>query len=141
MLAKHIKSYSVTLIGIVLLVIVYITWPSSAYSLQQSRQLPECEISTNCVRIDWEVENVEDSFNKVIKIIDNTIRTEVTEQTEDYIHAEVRSKIMKYVDDLEIIKNNASGKLQLRSASRLGSGDFGVNKKRIVDILNQLETN
>ena len=41
---------------------------------------------------------------------------------------------MKYVDDLEISFVPESNKLQLRSESRVGESDLGVNQKR-VDLL------
>ena len=41
---------------------------------------------------------------------------------------------MKYVDDLEVSFVPESGKLLVRSESRVGEGDLGVNQKR-VDLL------
>ena len=48
----------------------------------------------------------------------------------DYLHVEVASRIMGFVDDVEAVPD-ASGVLHVRSASRLGRSDFGVNRARI----------
>ena len=38
---------------------------------------------------------------------------------------------MGFVDDVEFTYDDKDGVIQLRSASRLGRGDFGVNRRRI----------
>ena len=58
----------------------------------------------------------------------------IVELKGDYLHAEVTSKWMKYVDDLEVSFVPESKKLLVRSESRLGESDLGVNQKR-VDLL------
>jgi uncharacterized protein (DUF1499 family) len=49
----------------------------------------------------------------------------------NYLYAEYRSPIMRYVDDLELYYDERAGLVQVRSASRLGRRDFGVNRKRV----------
>ena len=46
-----------------------------------------------------------------------------------YLHVEFRTPILRFVDDLELLQ--AGGVLHVRSASRLGRRDFGVNRKRV----------
>ena len=48
-----------------------------------------------------------------------------------YLHAEARTRWLRFVDDLEFWANPAAGVIELRSASRLGREDFGVNRERI----------
>jgi len=48
-----------------------------------------------------------------------------------YLHAEFRSKWFRFVDDLECVYDEAEGKIDIRSAARLGYSDFGVNRKRV----------
>lgn len=55
----------------------------------------------------------------------------VVEQRTDYLHAEAQTPWLKFVDDLEFWANPAPGVIELRSASRLGREDFGVNRERI----------
>lgn len=56
---------------------------------------------------------------------------EVVEQRPDYLYAQAQTRWLKFVDDLEFWVNPASGVIELRSASRLGRKDFGVNRQRI----------
>jgi uncharacterized protein (DUF1499 family) len=49
-----------------------------------------------------------------------------------YLHSEYTSLIMRFVDDVELVVNE--DKVILRSASRLGHSDFGVNAARVEDI-------
>ena len=56
----------------------------------------------------------------------------------DYIHAEVKSRLMKYIDDLEVTYLQDQKKIIIRSESRVGDGDFGVNRKRIDSLKNEL---
>lgn len=45
-----------------------------------------------------------------------------------YLHAEYESKWIRFVDDVEVVVQEDS--IQIRSASRLGRSDFGVNGER-----------
>ena len=55
----------------------------------------------------------------------------LVEQRDDYLRAEFRSRLLGFVDDAEFWFDPASGAIALRSASRLGRKDFGVNRARI----------
>ncbi|HEX5477826.1 MAG TPA: DUF1499 domain-containing protein [Burkholderiales bacterium] len=55
----------------------------------------------------------------------------IVRQTDHYLYAECRSRLLGYVDDLELLFEEAGGLFQVRSASRLGRRDFGVNRKRV----------
>ena len=96
--------------------------------------MSKCIEISHCVREDWEVSSIEQPFKEIKEIIENSPRTEIVELNGDYLHAEVTSKWMKYVDDLEISFVPESSKLQVRSESRVGESDLGVNQKR-VDLL------
>jgi len=49
----------------------------------------------------------------------------------DYLYATFSTRLLKYTDDVEFWFDPAAGAVQVRSASRLGSKDFGVNRARI----------
>jgi uncharacterized protein (DUF1499 family) len=51
-----------------------------------------------------------------------------------YLHAEARSLVFRFVDDLEIHLGAESGELVVRSASRMGRSDLGVNGRRVEDL-------
>ena len=93
-------------------------------------ELSECVEIAHCVREEWEVDSIEQPFKEVKEIIENTPRSVIVELDGDYLHAEVTSKWMKYVDDLEVSFVPESRKLLVRSESRVGEGDLGVNQKR-----------
>ncbi len=50
---------------------------------------------------------------------------------DDYLHAEFTTSVLKFTDDVEFWLDPAAGVVQVRSASRIGRGDFGANRKRI----------
>jgi uncharacterized protein (DUF1499 family) len=58
-------------------------------------------------------------------------RTRIVEATDDYLHAECSSAIFGFVDDLELHLRPDSQYVAVRSASRLGYSDLGVNRRRI----------
>jgi len=49
----------------------------------------------------------------------------------DYLYAEFRSRVMRFVDDVEFALDRRDGVFHVRSASRVGRHDFGVNRARI----------
>lgn len=51
--------------------------------------------------------------------------------TQTYIHAEFRSRIFRFVDDLELLLDEDQGVIQVRSESRLGHSDLGANRHRV----------
>jgi len=53
----------------------------------------------------------------------------ITNETDDYFSAEFTSSVFKFVDDFEARRNDEF--VHVRSASRVGYSDRGVNKKRI----------
>ena len=56
-------------------------------------------------------------------------RATVISEKENYLYAEFRSKLLGYVDDVELFYDGAA--IQVRSASRLGRRDFNVNRNRV----------
>ena len=100
-------------------------------SLASHIELSECVEIAHCVREEWEVSSIEKPFEDIKKIIQNNPRSEIVEIDGDYLHAEVTSKWMKYVDDLEVSFVPDSNKLFVRSESRVGESDLGVNQKRV----------
>jgi uncharacterized protein (DUF1499 family) len=61
-------------------------------------------------------------------------RTEIVTESPGYLHAECTSGWMGFVDDLELQLRASDGVIAVRSASRLGYGDFGVNRKRVEEL-------
>ena len=107
-------------------------FPSSSFA--SHIELKPCVEINHCVREEWKINNIENPFEKIKSFIENTPRTEIVEIDGDYLHAEATSKWMKYVDDLEVSFLPESNILLIRSESRVGESDLGVNQKR-VDLL------
>ena len=68
------------------------------------------------------------------RIVDGMQRVKVIASDPNYLHAEFTSRLMGYVDDTEFYLDEKAGVIHVRSASRLGSSDFGVNRERIETI-------
>ena len=74
-------------------------------------------------------------------VIQNLERTKIITETENYLYAEFTSALMGFVDDVEFLLDDSANVIHVRSASRLGQSDLGVNRKRIETIrakLNEL---
>jgi uncharacterized protein (DUF1499 family) len=67
-------------------------------------------------------------------------RVTVVEERKDYLHAEIRSLIFRFVDDIEFSLAADAGLINVRSASRMGYSDFGVNRKRVERIRAAFDT-
>ena len=57
----------------------------------------------------------------------------------NYLYAEFRTQIMRFVDDVEFLFDEKAAVIHLRSASRLGRRDFGVNRARVESIRSRIE--
>jgi uncharacterized protein (DUF1499 family) len=72
---------------------------------------------------------------RLARAITGMYGAKIVEQTADYLHAEYTTRWMRFVDDVEFYAPGdvtGDGKLiQVRSASRIGYSDFGVNRKRV----------
>ena len=102
--------------------------------------LPECIVITHCVKENFKVNDIEKAFKKATKIVSETPRTKIVEKTNSYIHAESKTKWRRYTDDLLVKAIPEKGIIQVRSESRIGIGDNGVNQKRVDDFAYRLMT-
>lgn len=57
--------------------------------------------------------------------------TKIIVQTPHYLHATYKTTLLGYTDDLELLLDDNTGTLNIRSASRIGKSDLGANRKRI----------
>jgi uncharacterized protein (DUF1499 family) len=64
----------------------------------------------------------------------------VVTTTHTYIHVECKSRIFRFIDDLELYLNSSNGIISIRSASRVGYWDFGVNRRRVEFLRSELKT-
>lgn len=108
----------------------------------ESSRLAPCPSSPNCVSSD-----AADSTHSIAAFalaipsreawlavrgsVESLPRTKIISETADYLHAECTSALFGFVDDLELHLRTAEGVIAVRSASRLGYSDLGVNRRRI----------
>ena len=103
-------------------------------------RLAPCKRSPNCVSSQAEPADREHyiapiafrgSMDDLRKAVESMARSTVITAERNYLYAEYRTALLRYVDDLELFYDEAAGLVHVRSASRLGRRDFGVNRKRV----------
>lgn len=72
--------------------------------------------------------------NTILHIIRTMPHTTLITNNPHYIHAEFRTQLWRFVDDVEFYFDEETKQIHFRSASRLGQGDMGVNRKRMETI-------
>jgi uncharacterized protein (DUF1499 family) len=70
------------------------------------------------------------AFKRLRNVLESFERTTIVTENENYIHIECKSAIMGFVDDVEFYFPKEKV-IHVRSASRIGRSDFGVNRKRV----------
>ena len=68
------------------------------------------------------------------RIIEGMDGAEIVKSAPDYLQVRFTTPVMKFIDDAEFWYDPSVQAIQVRSASRLGSKDFGTNRKRIEEI-------
>lgn len=105
-------------------------------------RLKSCPESPNCVcSFDTDREHgippltfsdsPEAAMERLRQTVKATPRTRFVVDDAGYLHVEFRSLILRFVDDVEFLIDAESRVIHVRSASRLGYSDLGVNRRRI----------
>ncbi len=102
-------------------------------------RLAPCPESPNCVSSfatdeTHRIEPLTATLADVEQVLRGLDEANIIEVADGYLYAEFTSRIMGFVDDVEFQADPASGLINVRSASRLGYGDFGANRSRIESI-------
>lgn len=71
------------------------------------------------------------TLQRIAALVAATPGARVVEQRGDYLRAEFESRWLRFVDDVEFWLDPAAGVVQVRSASRIGRSDWGVNRARV----------
>ena len=107
--------------------------------------LAPCPSSPNCVSSDahdsdhaippfqLEVSPAE-AWPVVHELVSGLPRVQIVKATDVYLYAECKSRLMGFVDDLELHLRPAGDIIAIRSASRVGLSDLGVNRRRVEDL-------
>ena len=127
---------------IALFILGYMSHSGEAHGLVEGRLKP-CPDKPNCVSSELlsnaehyieplvysagEVAQVVLRLKTIIGEMGGSIQVEET----DYLAATFTSSVFRFVDDLELRVDTGQKTIHLRSASRIGHGDGGVNRKRV----------
>jgi uncharacterized protein (DUF1499 family) len=116
--------------------------PESTLAHLPGDPLPPCPPSPNCVStqatdsvhampaifFDAPVETVEAEARRALLA---EPRLTLVDEGPGYLHAEARSRIFRFLDDVQILVDPSARVVHFRSASRVGRGDLGVNRARM----------
>ena len=133
--------FLIILIFIVLMVLGYISRSGEPPGMSEGR-LTECPDKPNCVCSEYKndadhyIEPVIISVitKKAPEILRESIQGaggKIQKESRDYIAATFSSSVFGFVDDLECRIDYDKNEIHFRSASRVGYGDLGVNRKRV----------
>lgn len=106
--------------------------------------LAPCKRSPNCVSSQANPADVEHyiaplhgTMAAVRSAVQSMARATVISESENYLHAEFRTRLMRFVDDVEFFFDGKV--IHVRSCSRLGRRDFGVNRRRVEALRRRIE--
>ena len=149
--SNKIGKYIVPVIG---LVFAFLVWnnhilagiPPANIGINNG-QLAVCPFTPNCVNSQAVVSDAEHSIKPIeiggdpdqrmtdLKLaIKSMPRSVIIKETNNYLRAEFTSQLMGFVDDVEFYFDSDGKSIQVRSASRFGESDLGVNRQRIEEI-------
>lgn len=74
------------------------------------------------------------AWQRLATIIETMPRTTVTHKSSHYLRAEAASRLLGFLDDVEFLLDDNASVIHVRSASRLGYSDLGVNRRRIEQV-------
>ena len=122
------------------------------HALNSKQQLKVCPDSPNCINTEYpdktsqyvppliyDVKKTDQIMAMSRKII-LEMGGKIIKQEVDYIAATFTSMVFRFVDDFELRNDAKQHTLHIRSASRTGYSDFGVNKKRVEEFIKQFKS-
>jgi uncharacterized protein (DUF1499 family) len=152
--SKQIVSYVVIAIGLVL---AFVLWNNQIFAGSpptnigiNNGKLTACPTTPNCINSQVSANDNQKiapiqltgdtpaMMTKLKQVVQLMPRTKIVKETNNYLYVEFSSKLMGFVDDVEFYFEPETKNIQVRSASRLGESDWGVNRQRIEEIRAQL---
>lgn len=83
--------------------------------------------------------SIKDAHDRLLGIVSNFKRTKVVTNENHFIGAEFTSLVFRFVDDVEFYFDAPNKIIHVKSASRVGYSDLGVNRRRIEKIRKQFD--
>lgn len=109
----------------------------------ENGKLKPCPNRQNCRNSDdpqerFQIEAIEDADGRkwalIAEVMASLPRVKLVVETEGYLRFTQTSDFFHFVDDIEFHNRPEAGQIAIRSASRLGYRDFGVNQDRVEQI-------
>ncbi len=116
-----------------------------------SQYIKPCPKSPNCVSsIDNKndkhylpaipyTSSIVEAREKIKEIIGQMPRSKLIEESENYLSFELRSRVFRFVDSLEFYFDDVNKLIQFSSRANSGYGDFGVNKRRMLELIQNFQ--
>ena len=73
----------------------------------------------------------DETMRRLRAILASEPGAQVVEERGDYLRAEFTTRLWRFVDDVELLWDDAEGVVHFRSASRIGRADLGTNRRRM----------
>jgi uncharacterized protein (DUF1499 family) len=107
-------------------------------------RLADCPDSPNCVssfetRESHYIEPITANLAAVQQALLGLANVNIVKVESNYLYAEFTSSLIGFVDDVEFFYDSTADIIHVRSASRVGYSDMGVNRKRIESIRSVLD--
>lgn len=80
-----------------------------------------------------------EQWQRLVSAIESDARARVVTKTDNYLHAEFTTPLFQFVDDLELHLDREHKVINVRSASRIGRSDLGVNRVRVARLIEQAD--
>ena len=93
--------------------------------------LAGCGSPAHCVREDWPLADPAAALEQLMPLLATWPGLAIEQGSGPYLQATATSRFFGFVDDLELLADPKAGVLQVRSESRLGDSDLGVNRQRL----------
>lgn len=103
-------------------------WPASEYDVEYAKIEP-LRFSGDAIA----------AMNRLRDVLKAWPGAMIVEDRPEYIAVEFETRWLRFVDDAEFLLDPAERVIDVRSQSRLGSNDFGVNRKRIEALRRKLD--
>lgn len=144
------------LTGLIILLIAivgFLTWQNwkmpKTTGLVNGRLQP-CQSKPNCVCScqDDEAHHIsplpfssEETLDQIQAFFSTNYIAQVVEKSPNYLHIVITTPTLRFKDDLVFVVNHEKGIIEVRSASRVGYSDVGVNRTRIEALRSSLKSN
>jgi uncharacterized protein (DUF1499 family) len=71
------------------------------------------------------------ALRRLAVLLQSSDRCLLVTQSPDYLYAQCSTRWLKFTDDVEFYLDASAGVIHVRSASRIGRSDLGVNRARV----------